>query len=667
MPWTLRQPKDETNPTLPGGIYGEFITAGRLVYWFFDGTNTRVILFISDGGRYGLDAIHEVGYDGEVIPEFESSVRKWKFHRGTLTKQIEPKAVTAVNISTDFFNCSTQNFANGDQIRFHARDGSYPAGVSANTKYFVMNRTSFDFQISETAGGSAIDLTALGTGFLTVWKADAGFDDAGQGLPELLTNIKNTFSGIAYLQIILPSAYSSADGPDEGKFRIYGRGRRLMNYDEFGNELGIVTGAGNLYNPALQAIDGLIVEYKKPISRIDWASFKAFKDDCNVMIWQRAVTDTGLPGTGLIGRYYNTKVYPESSGSPLADFNDDETVLKMTRLDAVINFDWGNDPPATGLNANWFAVVWEGRVKFEFSETYTFKSTHDNGVRLWIDGQQIINFWEHSTGTHTGQFTATAGQLATIRFEFAESWGAAAVDLKWSSASVAEELIPAAKLYASDSQVRRYESHMAFPEPTEASIVFSNIMDRCPGWHWTDQNGKIKFLPPTRPTVFEFVVDPNDDDVLTSLLDSKSFEKRRKNRRDRKNFRIFLYRNFAATSFPNAYTQGNRPRLRETSDISPDNDSATQLGVMSQSQADRIAEYTMVIQTDSRHSFPFSADRSAGVVGKMEKVLLKFYLKNNIEIANVRALATSVYRQGTTVEFTLMPISEPFYTDEVVV
>jgi hypothetical protein len=63
--------------------------------------------------------------------------------------------------------------------------------MAANTKYFVINRTSADFQISATSGGSAIDLTALGTGVLTVWKADAGFDDAEQGLPELLTNIKN--------------------------------------------------------------------------------------------------------------------------------------------------------------------------------------------------------------------------------------------------------------------------------------------------------------------------------------------------------------------------------------------------------------------------------------------------------------------------------------------
>lgn len=664
MPWVLRQSNADTNPTLPGGIYGEFITAGRMVYWFFDGTNTKVILFISDGGRYGLDAIHTVEYNGDEIDEFTGSVRNWKFHRGLFTKQIEPKAVTAVDVSTDVFTC-TQSFTNGDEVRFHARDGTLPTGLVVNTKYFVISRTATTFQVSATSGGSAIDITALGTGSVTVWKADAGIDDPEQGYPELLTQIKTTFSGIAYLEIKLPTAASSADAPDEAKFRVLGNGRRLMDYEDDGSELGIVGGTA-VYNPALQLADTAIVDYKKPISRFDWLSWKAFKDASEVLIWQRANPDISIAGTGLVGRYYKTKIYPEDFSSPRADFNDPETVLKFTRLDATIDFDWGTGGPGGGLGVDWFGIIWEGKIKFEYSETYTFTINHDQTVRLYVDGQLLMEYWDYVTGTHTGSITVESGRLYSIRIEYSESWHLANIDLKWSSPSLALEIVPAAYLYPNDAQVKRYQSHMAFPEPTEAQQVFANILQRCPGWNWTDKNGKITFLPPDRPIVYEFIFDPNDDDKNSTLLATSAFEQKRKKLIDRKNFRLFKYRNFATVGFPTAYIQANRPRLREISDISPDNDSATQLGVMTESQASRIAENTMVLQTDSRHSFPLQADRRAGKVSKMELVSLKYYLKGDIVVANATALATSVNRNGDTVEFTLMPVPDPFYTDEVV-
>mgnify|MGYP002725572291 CR=1 FL=1 len=51
-----------------------------------------------------------------------------------------------------------------DDIVFLETTGTLPAGLSTNTKYYVVNKTTDDFQLSTTMGGSAVDITDSGTG-----------------------------------------------------------------------------------------------------------------------------------------------------------------------------------------------------------------------------------------------------------------------------------------------------------------------------------------------------------------------------------------------------------------------------------------------------------------------------------------------------------------------
>ena len=41
-----------------------------------------------------------------------------------------------------------------------------------------------------------------------------------------------------------------------------------------------------------------------------------------------------------------------------------------------------------------FSVRWEGQVKIDESSKYTFYTISDDGVRLFIDGKNIINNWK---------------------------------------------------------------------------------------------------------------------------------------------------------------------------------------------------------------------------------------------------------------------------------
>src|SRR5258708_18151897 len=83
-------------------------------------------------------------------------------------------------------------------------------------------------------------------------------------------------------------------------------------------------------------------------------------------------------GSGLTGQYYD---------------NIDFTNLKVTRTDATVNFYWGSGSPDPSIGPDTFSVRWTGQVQAQFNETYTFYTDSDDGIRLWVNGQLIINNW----------------------------------------------------------------------------------------------------------------------------------------------------------------------------------------------------------------------------------------------------------------------------------
>ena len=85
-----------------------------------------------------------------------------------------------------------------------------------------------------------------------------------------------------------------------------------------------------------------------------------------------------LSGNGLSATYFN---------------NADLTGSSISRIDATVNFDWGTGSPNSAIGADTFSARWTGQVQAQKNETYTFFTTSDDGVRLWIDGRQIINDW----------------------------------------------------------------------------------------------------------------------------------------------------------------------------------------------------------------------------------------------------------------------------------
>ncbi|HEX3132959.1 MAG TPA: cellulase family glycosylhydrolase [Planctomycetota bacterium] len=137
-------------------------------------------------------------------------------------------------------------------------------------------------------------------------------------------------------------------------------------------------------------------------------------------------------GTGLRGTYYN---------------NDDFTGADVERVDATIDFNWGESAPISGIGAESFSVRWRGKVQAQYSETYTFSTITDDGVRLWVNGVKLIDDWtSHAPQTASGTIALTAGQQYEIVMEYFDGALGATAQLKWSSTSTPAAVIPASQL-----------------------------------------------------------------------------------------------------------------------------------------------------------------------------------------------------------------------------
>ncbi len=101
----------------------------------------------------------------------------------------------------------------------------------------------------------------------------------------------------------------------------------------------------------------------------------------------------------------------------------------LVRTDAVVNFDWSAAGPAASIGAHKFYARWTGAVQPQYDETYTFKTIADDGVRLWVNGQLLIDDWTvHSSAvTNSGSINLRAQQLYNIRMDYFQQSGNAAL------------------------------------------------------------------------------------------------------------------------------------------------------------------------------------------------------------------------------------------------
>jgi hypothetical protein len=150
---------------------------------------------------------------------------------------------------------------------------------------------------------------------------------------------------------------------------------------------------------------------------------KAVLGDCEV---------TSISSAGLTGEYFG--------GIALSG-------QRLTRVDPTVDFNWAALSPDPTLPADNFSARWTGRVKTSAAGTYTFAVQSDDGVRLWLNGQLLVNNWtDHATTENSVSLALGAGVWVDLRMEYYERAGGAVARLLWTPPGQAKQVIPAAQM-----------------------------------------------------------------------------------------------------------------------------------------------------------------------------------------------------------------------------
>lgn len=130
--------------------------------------------------------------------------------------------------------------------------------------------------------------------------------------------------------------------------------------------------------------------------------------------------------------------------------------LAFTRTDAVVNFDdysgsWVN---FGGVGLDLFSVRWSGQVRAPATGLFTFYAAANDGVRLTVGGQQLVNVWQEQSETeYSGTLQLVQGQLYPVVMEMFDNFGPGVARLRWSGPGVTKQIIPQTYLYPDNAPI----------------------------------------------------------------------------------------------------------------------------------------------------------------------------------------------------------------------
>jgi hypothetical protein len=162
-----------------------------------------------------------------------------------------------------------------------------------------------------------------------------------------------------------------------------------------------------------------------------------------------SATTPATLGDGAQATYYTF-----SSAPPQAKDFDFGTPWPTTSIDPTIDFNWAAGAPAgagAGFQTDNFVVRWTAKIKPEFTGEYTFFADADDGYRLIVNGQKLLDSLDRRGGlgniTAGTPITLQAGQSYDLIFDQVEQGGNAGARLYWSTANLPREIIPQASLF----------------------------------------------------------------------------------------------------------------------------------------------------------------------------------------------------------------------------
>lgn len=116
------------------------------------------------------------------------------------------------------------------------------------------------------------------------------------------------------------------------------------------------------------------------------------------------------------GEYYSNKFL---AGSPV-----------FQRDDSQVDFNWGYGSPGGGIGSDDFAVRWTRNLSLSAGR-YRFTLTSDDGARLWVNSQLIIDKWYDRAVQSFNAEIDLPGSAVPVKVEYYENTQQAEVHLSW--------------------------------------------------------------------------------------------------------------------------------------------------------------------------------------------------------------------------------------------
>lgn len=165
----------------------------------------------------------------------------------------------------------------------------------------------------------------------------------------------------------------------------------------------------------------------RALLRLGWQRVgppKAGAGDVTVIPPQPSPPPPTTPQSSWLANYWNNI---DLSGPPT-----------LARYEAAVNYDWGTGSPAPGTVSNdYFSARWIRAIYFDAGH-YRFTTESDDGIRVSIGGNTIINDWRvQPLKSNTVEVDLAAGTYA-VTVEFFENTGDAVAKFYWQQTAVSE-------------------------------------------------------------------------------------------------------------------------------------------------------------------------------------------------------------------------------------
>ncbi|MCS7460558.1 family 43 glycosylhydrolase [Paenibacillus doosanensis] len=188
--------------------------------------------------------------------------------------------------------------------------------------------------------------------------------------------------------------------------------------------------------------------------------------------------DPTMDGHGLLGEFFKCEKNPDNRSDinvfTFDDFRGERTVANLNGDSFESIFKQLTGTP------DYNTARFTGTIVPKYTEDYTFHMEGDDGFRLWINGELIIDFWQQvwEVPQVSKPISLEAGKHYDIKVEYLQGWGGTWLRMEWESASQKREIVPESALYLPLDRVMKAKKADLTAEIQKAAYLADNFADK---------------------------------------------------------------------------------------------------------------------------------------------------------------------------------------------